>query len=195
MPNVVDSKLRDVPLENTSDEKLLWFLNREMWPTLRRVLSFLNISWGQNVLVTADHAVAPSDEYLRVDATDGPLTITLRPSLDAELGVRELTIKKIDLTENVVSVVAASGDDIDDVSLVAMSGPNSSAKLRPRLNGWDVVSGAVVGTMVSFHQPCMIQELSVALTVPTGKTMLAHNLTLRAGGDLRIEGTGEILYI
>ncbi len=194
MPNVVDAKLRDTPLEDAEPEGLLWWLNREVAPVLRRMLRFLNASWGQNVDVTVSTTVAPTDEFMGVDATSGNVIVNLRPSLVAVQGVRILTVKRADATGNTVTLLADGSDDIDGSSTLILNGDDTLTRLRPRAAGWDVVGGTGSGGG-AMHEPFASQTISISQIVPTNQTMLAHDLVLVGDGELVIEGTGEVLNL
>jgi len=141
MPNVVDSKLRNTPLESEEKKGLLWFLNREVTPTLRRILRFLNVSWGQTVEVTDTITVDPTGEYHRVNASAGDVVVNLRPSADAVLGIRIVTVKKIDSSANTVTIVADGTDEIDGSPILVLKDLDSVTRIHARTDGWDILGG------------------------------------------------------
>ena len=139
MPSV-DQGLRDSPLEDVSDpDRLLYYLNRELGAVVRKMLRFLNVSWGESVDVTEDHVVGLPTEYIRADATTGSLVITLLDSETAILGVRLLTIKRMNGGGNTVTWLTRGTDDVDGATSGALSSQYEVVRLRPRAGGYDII--------------------------------------------------------
>ncbi len=139
MPSV-DQGLRELPVEQADDrDRILYFLNRELVVVIRKMLRFLNTSWGESVDVVGDRVVELSDEYLRVDATDGTVTITLLPSSEAILGVRMLTLKRLNSGSNGVTWVTQGDDLVDGDTTDTLSSQYALVRFRPREGGYDIV--------------------------------------------------------
>jgi len=139
MPSV-DQGLRDSPLEDVSDpDRLLYWLNRELGAVVRKMLRFLNVSWGESVDITGDHVVELSTEYIRADATDAPLTITLLPSEEGILGVRLLTLKRMNAGGNTVGWVTQGTDDVDGSASDVLASQYEVVRFRPRTGGYDII--------------------------------------------------------
>ncbi len=139
MPSV-DQGLRELPVEQADDrDRILYFLNRELVVVIRKMLRFLNTSWGESVDVVGDRVVELSDEYLRVDATDGTVTITLLPSSEAVLGVRMLTLKRLNSGSNGVTWVTQGDDLVDGDTTDTLSSQYELVRFRPREGGYDIV--------------------------------------------------------
>lgn len=68
---------------------------------------------------TANYTATASDVIIVVDATTGPVTITL-PAASASIGTL-FRIKKVDASANGVAIVAAGADTIDGGSLTLLS--------------------------------------------------------------------------
>lgn len=68
--------------------------------------------------VTANTTVLPTDTEIQVDATAGPITVTM---CAATALLYQLTVRKIDGTANAVAVVAATGDDIQGSTSQALT--------------------------------------------------------------------------
>ncbi|HET8587221.1 MAG TPA: hypothetical protein VFM74_05025 [Candidatus Limnocylindria bacterium] len=85
--------------------------------------------------VTADTTVNALDELLRVDATAGAVTITLRPSQQPPR--RPLRVKKIDDSANAVTIAAADGETIEGASSVTLAAQWDHITLLPGDAGWE----------------------------------------------------------
>ncbi len=137
---VVDQALRDLPVEGGEDNKsILYYLNRELVVVIRKMLRFINASWGNSVDITGDHIVELADEYIRADATTGVLTVTLLPSSEAVLGVRMLTLKRLNSGSNGVTWVAQGDDLVDGATTNTLSSQYELVRFRPREGGYDIV--------------------------------------------------------
>lgn len=77
--------------------------------------------------VTADYTVTSGDEYILVDASIDPVTITL-PAVSGLTG-KKYTIKKIDTTVNTVTVDADGAETIDDDETAVITDPYTSIDL------------------------------------------------------------------
>lgn len=60
--------------------------------------------------ITADETLLQEDANVLVDASGGPVTVTL---FGAALALGDITVKKIDASANVVDVEPASGEDLN----------------------------------------------------------------------------------
>jgi len=83
----------------------------------------------------ADTAILPSDSLLMVDATDGPVTVTL-PSAASVAG-RSFTVKKIDASGNAVTLDAGS-ETIDGSSTLAISAQWDASTIQSIGTAWAV---------------------------------------------------------
>ncbi len=140
---VVDQALRDSPVESGKGEEatqsIHYYLNRELVVVIRKVIRFINASWGDSVDISGDHVVELGDEYIRADATDGVVTITLLPSSEAILGVRMLTLKRLNSGSNGVRWLAQGDDLVDGATTDTLSSQYELIRFRPREGGYDIV--------------------------------------------------------
>ncbi len=74
--------------------------------------------------VTASYTVIATDELINANASSGNITITL-PTVVGTKG-REISIRKIDSSTGVVSVVSASGETVGNVTTLLLSSPHQS---------------------------------------------------------------------
>ena len=93
---------------STAIQEIRTFLNREIIPLLQELRARFNERHGHVTTVTADYKVEPDDEYIRVDASAGNVTLTLMPAASWH---RYLTVKKIDSTAG--SMTVSSSELID----------------------------------------------------------------------------------
>jgi hypothetical protein len=77
---------------------------------------------------TANYTVSVVDDTILVDATAGPVTITLIP---AAWTPNTYTVKKIDSTANAVTVAAHAGDTIDGAATVSLTTQYQHVKVVP----------------------------------------------------------------
>ena len=143
MAQPVDQALRELPLESGGDapgvsDRILYYLNRELSVVVRKLLNFTNASWGSTVNVTGSISVEAGDEFMRVDATNGNVVLTLLPSEEAINGVRLLTIKKLDSTANTVAWLTQGDDLVDDSTTDALTSQYELVRLKPGEGGYDI---------------------------------------------------------
>lgn len=87
--------------------------------------------------VTGNTTVQAADDVILVDATAGNLTVTL--SLGSSRSM-DVTIKKIDATNNGVTVIPTSPDTIDGkANYMLTTATMPSVTLTPSANGWYVL--------------------------------------------------------
>ncbi len=138
----VDQALRSLPVESREKggtDEILYFLNEELLAVVRKLRRFVNASFGKTVeLVAGEHRVSITDEFLRADAVDGVIPVTLLPSSEAVLGVRMLTIKKLDSSANPVTWTVQGDDDVDGASSGSLTAQYQFVRLRPRTGGYDI---------------------------------------------------------
>lgn len=85
---------------------------------------------------TANYTVSLVDETILVDATAGPVTITL---ISAVATPNIYTVKKIDSSANVVTVAAAGTEKIDGASTKSLATAGASTTLVPADGNWYAV--------------------------------------------------------
>jgi hypothetical protein len=105
-------------------------------------MPFVSLS-SPSTLVTADYDMTADDRIIEVDASSGPVTITLVP-VSTFRGLK-VTIRKADASANAVTIQAAPGDMIDKVPIVSMSNQNDALTLYAPLSGnrWIPFAGGV----------------------------------------------------
>jgi trimeric autotransporter adhesin len=91
----------------------------------------------RSVLVTANYAAAYGDVVL-VDATAGPVTVTLPP---ASLGLAEIIVKKTDASPNAVTVNRSGAALIDGSMSHALSAQYALIRLLADGTNWQVTGG------------------------------------------------------
>lgn len=87
--------------------------------------------------VSTDYTLTVADEVVAVDAANGPVTVTLPPAHGLE--GKELVIKKVDATVNVVTVDGAGADLIDGQSTQTLIAPQEALSVVSDNNGWMIV--------------------------------------------------------
>lgn len=90
---------------------------------------------GSSRSVTGDTSVVDADHILLVDATAGPVTISLPP---ATVG-RTLAIKKLDSSANAVTIAANGAETIDDAATMVISTQYHSRTLWGVAGAWWVI--------------------------------------------------------
>lgn len=111
--NVVKQGVRKSPPIDDKEQEAE-FLRREVFQLLSAFHGAVNSSVRE---VTADDSVLASDEVLLVDASGGDVTLSL-PS--AAFYFRRLLVKRIDASDNTVTVSALSGQTIEGQSEVTL---------------------------------------------------------------------------
>lgn len=86
--------------------------------------------------VTAGYAATEGDMVLRVDATAGPVTITL-PSAGAVKGLT-FVVKKVDGSANAVTVDPAGSETVDGATSVSTTTQWTVFRLLSNGSGWDL---------------------------------------------------------
>lgn len=82
--------------------------------------------------------ITNSQQHVRVDASLGPVTITL-PSALGNVG-HWYTIKKIDSTANAVVIAAQTGENIDGLASITITTPNASYTIiAGTTTTWDII--------------------------------------------------------
>jgi hypothetical protein len=85
-----------------SDKDIVDAANREIMPAAKQIRRAVNARFGKIVLVTSDYTVPLDVETVLVDASLGPVTITLPAPGSSTM---EIQILKIDATANTVTIV------------------------------------------------------------------------------------------
>lgn len=86
--------------------------------------------------VSANYTAHITDEVILVDASSGPVTVTL---ISASRTPNKYTVKKIDSSSNAVTIAAASGQNIDGSSTKALASQWDKATVIPSGNNWFTV--------------------------------------------------------
>ncbi len=93
------------------------------------------VSAGINIItITADYTVLTSDDMINVDATSGPITVTL-PAILERLG-REIMVKKIDSSFNTVAVDGNGSETIDEGLTAVLTIQYEEINFANNLVGW-----------------------------------------------------------
>lgn len=94
-----------------SEKTLLEQIRKELWPVAQQLLRTLNSVLKTSPLeVTSSQTLDGVDDFIKVDATAGNVTLTL-PT--AEAWMRSITVIKTDASGNTVTVTpVASGDPV-----------------------------------------------------------------------------------
>jgi hypothetical protein len=88
-------------------------------------------------VVTEDTILDASDMTVGVDATAGPVTITLPMAGRIQAGRRD--IKKIDASGNAVIIAASGGETIDGVATASITTAWHCFTAVPGVDGWWIV--------------------------------------------------------
>jgi hypothetical protein len=86
--------------------------------------------------LTTNGTLASTDGYVRVDATSGPITVTLPTAVGRD--GRPYIIKKIDSSTNAVTVAAAAGETIDGSTTYSLAYQNMSIQIISNASTWDL---------------------------------------------------------
>lgn len=81
-------------------------------------------------VITADATLDPRYDFYIVDATAGPVTLTLEKAVE---NLREKTITRLDQSGNQITIAPAAGDTIDDyqgVSIAELQCATDSVKIK-----------------------------------------------------------------
>ncbi len=85
----------------------------------------------------AAYSVNSSDATIRANAIGGAIVITLMAA-SAAFG-KVITIKKVDASANMVTIMPQSGDTIDGVTSLGISNQESSFTIQSNGVSWDIV--------------------------------------------------------
>lgn len=88
------------------------------------------------VAKSANYTVTPLDNTILVNASAGPVTITL---ISAAYTSNTFTVKKTDGSVNAVTVAAQGGQNIDGASTYALANQNNSVTVIPSAANWYTV--------------------------------------------------------
>ena len=139
--------LRETACEPPEDEPKnpggMWYrLEREVVPLLRKIRDVVNTlgpGFGDEVnITTADspYTVLVTDEFVRADASNGPMVINLLPADQST--VRFLSMKKADFTANAITVTADGSEDIDGGPTAVVTASETFIRLYARADGYDI---------------------------------------------------------
>ncbi len=94
-----------------------------------------------NVLVSTSITLNDTHDTVCVDATAGPITITLPDTASLVVRGRRYTIKKVDSSVNDVTVLASGSDLIDGATTTVISTQYQARRVHARTAGgtWDVI--------------------------------------------------------
>lgn len=99
------------------------------------------LNLGVKTLTNADtpYTVIASDQLLKVDTSSGVVTINLPAKADSDS--RQLTVKKITLDDNAVTIDGNSTDTIDGAATQVIHGQYEGLTIRcDASTGWDILS-------------------------------------------------------
>lgn len=111
-------------------QALAGLINQDLLPLIDLLRRGVNEE-VRTVSADADHT--PNDRTLLVDASAGPVTISLVQVASAQ---RRLSVKKIDATGNAVTIAAAAGESLDFASSYVLSAAGESVDLVPDDSQW-----------------------------------------------------------
>ena len=116
--------------------------NPEASPVIRDVERYLQYEVIGRVIgnvrtVTESGPLWESDYMVRVDATAGPVTMTLPPAISVPGQVIE--VKKVDPTGNIVTLAADGTDLIDGASSYDLGTQYDSYTVLSYSDGWDIL--------------------------------------------------------
>jgi hypothetical protein len=89
---------------------------------------------------TASATILAWEDYVRASAGGGAFILTLPDTSDAKTKNKIITVKKVDGTGNVVTIVGTSGQTINGAANLKLSTPNEVVTLRESLGLWEVIS-------------------------------------------------------
>lgn len=104
-----------------------WFRKVQQYVTSRTKL----------VTVTTTYTVVADTYYVRADATSAGFTITLPTA--AEIAGRQITIKKIDSSANIVTVDGWSSETIDGAANKTIISPYVSYTFISNGSNWEII--------------------------------------------------------
>lgn len=84
---------------------------------------------------TADYTVLVSDGIVLVDATSGPVTITLYTATETK-HTPFIAVKKIDASGNAVTIDGAGAETIDGATTISLTTQNEVARLITDGTNW-----------------------------------------------------------
>lgn len=114
----LQAQLSGRPVDVADQDGLDYFLNRILQPVVRAVLDAVNRLASDAVHKTADATLDGSEGLVTVDATAGPVTITLASPRSL---FHLLIVQKVDASVNAVTVAAPSGSTVNGVTSLAKS--------------------------------------------------------------------------
>lgn len=120
-------------LRAVSEKDIVIAYNRELVPLLEEIKSLILSRIGEVVEISSNYTVSKSDGHILVDASNGPVTISL---IDSSTTRNRLSVHKIDFSENHVSIVGNT-NGAGNIFLVS---PNDSVDLYPSNSfGWVLI--------------------------------------------------------
>jgi len=94
--------------------------------------------WGAaSRTITASGAATLNDDMIRVDATAGPVAVTL-PAIATAFG-KDIKIKKVDSSLNPVIVAGNGSELIDFANTFELNNPGEAVDVRGATSVWDVI--------------------------------------------------------
>lgn len=111
---------------------------------------------------------AVSGDLVRVDATAGPISITL-PTAAAGLMI---AVKKIDSSANAVTITPAGADTIDTLSSITLTLSRESRVLLGMANGWVVQTGLTTVSSLDTRYDARYGTLANTTTLQTDTALL-----------------------
>ena len=124
--------------------------NQRDWSGLTATIAELNATNTSVLTKTADYAIIMTDrgKTIAVDATAAtPTTVTLLNATAATNGY-QITIKKIDKTNNVVNIDPATAQKIDGLDPFVLYDYNDFIKVLSDGSNWHVIAGKIRGSAI-----------------------------------------------
>jgi hypothetical protein len=105
-------------------------------------------SYFSNVATqTTDYSASVQDSGIFVNAVSGNLVVTLPPissAFDSPYGII-LSVKKVDATTNLVTIVGSGSDTVEGVANYILGAQNASVTLQASASGWLAVASVSTG--------------------------------------------------
>jgi hypothetical protein len=87
---------------------------------------------------TADYTAQAHDYSIRVDATDGALTVTLPAA--GSLPGKVFVVKKVDSSANAVTIDADGSEEIDGATTESLASQYDAITVQSNGTSWDILA-------------------------------------------------------
>jgi hypothetical protein len=111
---------------------------RELARAIRQLQEIMRLSPVVVSSVSASYTMTDIDSLVLVDCTSGAKTVTLLTA--AGRSGREITVKKIDATDNLATIDAAGSETLDGALTVGLSQKNASRTYKSDGTNWRLVA-------------------------------------------------------